>query len=63
MKGLNKTFLFLGLVFFIVGLVLHKFLFFLFGVISIVYSFFQKKMEPTRENIFKVKPFSKKKKK
>ena len=57
MKRIDAKFLIMGLVLLLAGLILVA------GAAFIIYSFFSKGMEPTKENIFKPKPILKKKEK
>lgn len=63
MKRIDAKFLIMGLVLLLAGLIFGRILILVAGVAFIIYSFFSKGMEPTKENIFKPKPILKKKEK
>lgn len=63
MKRIDAKFLIMGLVLLLAGLMFGRILILVAGVAFIIYSFFSKCMEPTKENIFKPKPILKKKEK
>ena len=53
MKRIDAKFLTMGLVLLLAGLMFGRILILVAGVAFIIYSFFSKCMEPTKENIFK----------
>lgn len=61
MKKIDGKFMVMGIFFLLAGLALQRFLMTFSGLAFIIYSFFSKGMEPTKENIFKPK-FPKKRK-
>ena len=63
MKKIDYKFTLMGVVFLLFGLAMSRILMIVAGAAFIIYSFFSKGMEPTKENIFKPKPILKKKEK